>query len=126
PNLNSSRIKFYAFDLAIPNMGQLSRLKLLKILCDRLSLLSIDNPIIKVDAVILYNDKDVQHYADKYIAQGHEGIILRDTKAQYQFGKRPMTMVKLKRTMSDEFRIIDIVPQNVNPDLGLFVCRTKE
>ena len=28
--------------------------------------------------------------------------------------------------MEEDFDIIDIIPQDVNPALGLFVCRTKE
>ena len=124
-NLNTYRISFVCFDLAIPNLQNLARIKIMKSLL-HFTTLSLDCPISFITTNIISTDKQVQRYTDRYITEGYEGSIMRKETGVYAFGKRPMDMVKLKRLMDEEFTIIDVVSQDKNPSLGLFVCRTKE
>lgn len=124
-NLNTPRVMFFAFDLAIPVLSNLERIKKMKELLN-FTTFSFDNPISYITTYKVANDKQVQQYTDSFITQGHEGSVVRDPDALYQFGKRPMTMVKLKRLLDEEFEIIDIKGQDKDPSLGLFVCKTKE
>lgn len=124
-NLNTPRIKFLCFDLMIDYYSNIERIQLLKqalIFTNE----RFDYPIEIVSTFKLDTDKRVQKYTNMAITQGYEGSILRDPNATYQFGKRPMTITKLKRVIDEEFKIIDIVPQDKQPDLGLYVCITKD
>jgi hypothetical protein len=53
-------------------------------------------------------------------------FIIRDLTADYQFGKRNKSMMKLKRLINAEFQIIGIRPQDNDPELGLYTCMTKD
>jgi hypothetical protein len=125
PNLNTPRLKFVCFDLAIPNVKNIDRIKIMKSLLVH-TIERLDSSIEYVKTLRIVDDYNVQLQTDTYIKDGYEGTILRDSEAIYTFGKRPMTMVKLKRCMDDEFKIIDVKPQTVNPSLALFVCITKD
>ncbi len=124
-NMNTPRVVFIAFDLAIPNVKNLRRFQLLKHLLEFTSE-RLDSPIEVVKTHLIGHDTQAQEKTDQYIQDGYEGSILRNPNGLYQFGKRPMDMVKLKRTVDEEFTIIDIVGQDKNPELGLYVCRTKQ
>ena len=54
---------------------------------------------------------------DEYIADGYEGLMLRDTTAAYRFGRRSSTLQKYKKMHTDEFQIVDIIesPQDDTP-----------
>ena len=45
---------------------------------------------------------------DKFIAIGFEGLILRNPKAEYAFGKRNSSMFKYKKKLDGMFEIVDI------------------
>lgn len=125
-NLGTQAVKFYTFDLAIPTLSQAQRLAILDDMFDpSKSSLSVAKNIVKVKTVEVYSDSDAQTLTDDWIREGYEGGVFRDFKAEYGFGKRPMTIVKLKRKMSQEFLIVDVIPQEKRPDLALFVCMSK-
>jgi hypothetical protein len=125
PNFDTPRLKFVVYDLAIPNISNLDRIKLFKHLLE-FRTQNLNTPIDIVKSHIINDDETVQKMTDDYIKEGYEGSIMRDLKAHYAFGKRPMTGVKLKRCIDEEFKIIDIKRQDKNPNLGLFVCKTKK
>lgn len=122
-NMDTHRVKFIAFDLAIAEIGNLERFSLLKDIVSKMY--GIDIPIEVIPTKRINSDIRVQALTDVFIADGYEGSILRDINAAYQFGKRPVTMCKLKRHIDEEFKIIDIVRQKKDPDLGMFYCVTK-
>ena len=124
-NFNTPRVEFIAFDLAIPVLTNIQRIQLLKQLL-HFSTLTLEPTISYITTHKVGNDGFVQKYTDEYIKQGYEGSIMRNPNGLYAFGKRPMDMVKLKRVIDEEFTIVDIVPQDKNPSLGLYVCVTKE
>jgi ATP-dependent DNA ligase len=43
---------------------------------------------------------------DEYINLGYEGIIIRDLTADYQFGKRNKSMMKLKGLLMQSFKLL--------------------
>lgn len=120
PNI-TPKIKFHIFDIAIPNLNQVERTNLLHTLDHSLRQNAIENIYI-VPTVNVNSNEEAQKDTDYWINEGYEGGIFRDKKATYQFGSRPMTMVKLKRSMDQEFKIIDVVGGDNTPDLGVFVC----
>ena len=54
---------------------------------------------------------------------GYEGAILRDLYAEYAFGQRVSTMLKLKQFEFGMFTVMDIVPRNDTDKLPLFILK---
>lgn len=123
-SLTTSSVSFYAFDLAIPGISNDLRFKALKEAFTETFILG--HPIVIVKTLHVTCDEQVQAVTDQFIKEGYEGSIIREPKGLYQFGKRPSIIAKLKRTISAEFTIVDVVSQKEDPNLGLFVCVTPE
>lgn len=124
-NIDTPQLTFNIFDLGITDYKQIDRFKILKYLNTKLIMLPT-SPVLILSSDVVNNDKEAQEHCDKSIKQGFEGSIFRDFNSTYQFGKRRPNMVKLKRTISNEYKIIDIVPQKKDNSLGLYLCQTKE
>ena len=69
----------------------------------------------------LFNEDTLESTFDKYIAEGYEGMMLRDSTEGYKFGTRTNALQKYKKMHSEEFQIQDITdsPQDNAPR---FVC----
>ena len=120
-NNKTEKLKFYIFDIAISEVNQKSRLQFL----DEFRTLLINNScknILTVNSIKINSNEEAQEFTDTCIKQGYEGAIFRDINAEYQFGKRPQTMVKLKRFQDKEFKIVDVVGGDNSPELGVFIC----
>lgn len=125
-NLDTQRVKFILFDLAIEGYSNIERWNILKTHIKPKLEQSLNCCIELIRTFKVPNDQEVQILTDNFIMQGYEGLILRDLKGEYAFGKRPMTMTKLKRVLDEEFIIIDVVSQDKDPSKGLFVCNTAD
>lgn len=64
-------------------------------------------PIIVLNTDETYNDEQSLNYMQRYIDCGFEGAVIRDKSAEYQFGSRPQTMMKLKKFEDAEFECYD-------------------
>ena len=62
-----------------------------------------------------WDDNQALFYMQKAIDNGFEGAVIRDVAAEYKFGSRPATMMKLKRFEDAEFECIG-VEHTGNPD----------
>ena len=62
---------------------------------------------------------------DAFISLGFEGLVIRKTDAEYQFGgKRNNSMLKFKKKEDGLFTIVDIVPEGIKRlNLGKFVLK---
>lgn len=60
---------------------------------------------------------------DKSIELGFEGLIMRSPAAEYQYGKRNLSMIKYKRSTDGKFTIIDIYPEGIKRNIPLFLCK---
>lgn len=69
--------------------------------------------------------EDAIRHRDDFINLGFEGLVIRDAKADYQFGgKRNNSMLKFKKVEDGKFLIVDIVPEGVKRShLPKFICR---
>ena len=100
PNLNTNRVIFILFDLAIPDYTNLERWEIIKehIKPKLDSNLSCPVEIIKTTKVS--NEESAQKFTDISIEKGYEGSIFRDFNGLYVFGNRRNCMTKLKRSIS--------------------------
>lgn len=120
-NSNTHKIKFYIFDIAIEELCQSARLTILEDILTN----TIKSNIELVPTINIKSNEHAQISTDQWIKEGFEGGIFRDIKATYQFGKRPQTIVKLKRSQDKEFKILDVVGGDNSPDLGIFLCQAE-
>jgi DNA ligase-1 len=116
-NDKTKLLQFHIFDIAIEKLPQKERNTILYNLPS-----SKTNNYCKIGSIRIESNERAQAFTDECIKKGYEGAIFRDMKATYQFGKRPQTMVKLKRSEDKEFVIKDVIGGDNTPDLGIFVC----
>ena len=119
PNLKTQLLQFYIFDLAVADIKQQARLRFIQNNIGNWGFSNVHGLV----SVNITSDDTAQYYTDICIKNGYEGAIFRDHKSEYGFGKRPMTIVKLKRRESAEFIILDVIDSRDAPELGMFVCR---
>lgn len=120
-NAKTPLLKFCMFDCAVEGIKQNERIEDLEIMIDFIEANELTSLNI-VETIIIKDNEHAQRFTDECIKRGYEGAIFRDMKAEYQFGKRPQTMVKLKRSQDKEFKIVDVVGGDNSPELGVFVC----
>ena len=121
-NLDTQRVKFTWFDIAIEGFSNKDRWQSIKTLKSIYIDKYLGLPIEVVSTKLVKTDETTQKLTDEFISQGYEGSILRNLDANYGFGSRKNNMLKLKRSISEDFMIIDVIPQSKRPDLGMFLC----
>lgn len=129
PNLDTARIGFYCYDIIEINneseLNQLQRLRIIKRIKDILETnTSYKNSRFHcAPAHSVGNVATAEHFLDIFINQGFEGLIARNPYALYQKGKRTSDLLKLKRTFSGEFKIVDVFDSSKQPGLAIFKCK---
>lgn len=128
----NSLLQFWCYDLIMENTIQITRMSNLYSYLNRFvgnfdskyEHLNNTNKLIILPNSIIVDDNTARTTRDKYIDLGFEGLIIRNPNAEYQFGKRNLSMIKYKRHTDGKFRIIDIYPEGAKrPDIPLFLCK---
>lgn len=73
-------------------------------------------PIQPVSQIKIKSEKDLKEFHDKWVAEGYEGLMLKDPNGLYEFGKRSNNLLKYKEMHSDEFKIKDIFIAENDPE----------
>lgn len=66
-------------------------------------------PLQLVETHTAYNEEGVKEFAGRVIAEGYEGVILRQLGHEYTFGKRKEALIKWKDFVDEEFVVKDIL-----------------
>lgn len=89
-----------------------------------------NTPFIYIDLVENFHvssNNYVQRLTDQFIEEGYEGVIVRNPRAVYSPNKRSSkVMVKLKRTIQEEYIVFNIIPQNRDESKGMFVFKSEK
>lgn len=128
------KLQFWCYDLAIDSMPAIDRYTTLETAFNTkvYDFQSKNGHLNNKERFILlpsFNNihciEDAIRQRDYFIDLGFEGLIIRDTKADYQFGgKRNNSMLKFKRIKDGKFLIVDIVPEGIKrKNLPKFICR---
>lgn len=128
------KLQFWCYDLAIDSMPAIDRYTTLETAFNTkvYDFQSKNGHLNNKERFILlpsFNNihciEDAIRQRDYFIDLGFEGLVIRDTKADYQFGgKRNNSMFKFKRIEDGKFLIIDIVPEGIKrKNLPKFICR---
>ena len=128
------KLQFWCYDLAIDSMPAIDRYTTLETAFNTkvYDFQSKNGHLNNKERFILlpsFNNihciEDAIRQRDYFIDLGFEGLVIRDTKADYQFGgKRNNSMLKFKRIEDGKFLIVDIVPEGIKrKNLPKFICR---
>ena len=103
----TEQLKYYIFDLIIPDMGFGKRYNILVKALREFN--KIDNDhfvLVPVDTAT--NEDQMKELHGKYLEQGYEGLMIRHHDAHYGYGKRSADLFKYKEFFDCEALIIDI------------------
>ena len=128
------KLQFWCYDLAIDSMPAIDRYTTLETAFNTkvYDFQSKNGHLNNKERFILlpsFNNihciEDAIRQRDYFIDLGFEGLVIRDTKADYQFGgKRNNSMLKFKKIKDGRFIIVDIVPEGIKrKNLPKFICR---
>lgn len=128
------KLQFWCYDLAIDSMPAIDRYTTLETAFNTkvYDFQSKNEHLNNKERFILlpsFNNihciEDAIRQRDYFIDLGFEGLVIRDTKADYQFGgKRNNSMLKFKRIEDGKFLIVNIVPEGIKrKNLPKFICR---
>lgn len=112
-------LQFWCYDLAIENYNQTSRLEILNKNFNKWRLKEInknihynnENKLVLLTNYDISNDEESTEFRNKFINYGFEGIILRNPKSEYEFGRRNSSMFKYKKIYDGLFEVLDILPE---------------
>lgn len=68
--------------------------------------LNKNNLIKLVETIEVHKVEDVKKYHDEFVADGYEGLMVRDKKGPYEIQKRSKYLQKYKEFMEEEYKII--------------------
>tara|TARA_R110000737_G_scaffold344706_2_gene372230 strand:+ start:810 stop:1673 length:864 start_codon:yes stop_codon:yes gene_type:complete len=74
-------------------------------------------PIKILYPVAIHNEEELNAYLDKCLEEGYEGIMIRDPKGKYKFGRSTVNegiLLKIKKFLDDEATLVEIVEKMIN------------
>lgn len=126
------KLQYWCYDIAIENVNAMRRQTML-VTNLGLEPLYFNNKedhlnntkqfVLLPHAILINTFNEAIARRDNYIDLGFEGLILRDYNAEYQFGKRNLSMLKYKKIYDGWFKIVDIQPQSKKDNLPLFILK---
>ena len=127
------KLQFWCYDICIENMSAIKRQEYLDKEIGKYKIHIFDKDThLNTKSVFNYlpfewvsDFNDAVLARNNYITLGFEGLVIRDSKAEYQFGgKRNNSMLKFKKKEDGKFVIIDIIPEGIKRShLPKFVCK---
>lgn len=127
------KLQYWLYDICIENMSAIERQNLLaKSFYFRTDVIKTkEDHLNNISRLVLLKNEDISDInaaiaaRDNYISLGFEGLVIRKTDAEYQFGgRRNNSMLKFKKKEDGLFTIVDIVPEGIKrSNLGKFVLK---
>lgn len=127
------KLQYWLYDICIENMSAIERNKVLlnnfgsycKVIDNKELHLNNKNKLVLLESTTVHNINEAIQLRDNFISLGFEGLVIRKSDAEYQFGgRRNNSMLKFKKKLDGLFTIIDIVPEGrKRANLGKFVLK---
>lgn len=127
------KLQFWCYDLCVENMSAGTRYDTLvqnfgnyqPHITTKEHHLRNENRFVLLPSVNVSDINEAIATRDLYIQLGFEGLVIRETSAEYQFGgKRNNSMLKFKKKEDGLFVIVDIIPEGLKRShLPKFVLR---
>ena len=125
-------LQYWCYDIAIDDTSQHARLDYLKNkqsdfiawFIDKNAHLNNTERFVILPSYSIDKDYLAVEARDRFIDLGFEGLIMRNPSAEYQYGKRNLSMIKYKRSTDGKFKILDIYPEGVKrSNIPLILCQ---
>jgi len=126
-NENTTGIQYWVYDF--PNMKNRDepfseRFSLEK--RERLSRIR-DGCLVPVETPQVETEEKLMMYEDRYIKRGFEGSMARNADSKYLFGYRSKDLLKVKRFLDEEYKIVGFTHGvSIEKECLIFVCETPE
>ena len=96
--MDPKSLEFHAFDYFDTNRPNLPFAERQRILKDKTKTV--------VDTILVPKKSQMSKYHKKFVDQGHEGIMIRETTSTYEIGKRSNYLLKFKEFQTEEYEIV--------------------
>jgi ATP-dependent DNA ligase len=115
--MNPKSLGFYVFDYfntKKPDLPFAERQKIMK-----------DKTKIVVETLLVKKKSEISNLHMKFVEQGHEGIMIRESTSIYEIGKRSNYLLKYKEFQTEEYEIVDAnCGHGRDADAVVWVCKT--
>src|SRR6056300_824449 len=109
---NPTSLKFYVFDYFDTNRPDLP-------FAERMKRTTVETYLVK-------KKSEVKAYHDKFVEQGHEGVMIRDAVSTYEIGKRSNYLLKYKEFQTEEYEVIGAnTGHGRDANAVVWVCKTS-
>tara|TARA_Y100000816_G_C26096876_1_gene580635 strand:- start:1498 stop:2505 length:1008 start_codon:yes stop_codon:yes gene_type:complete len=113
---SSDKLEYHVFDIIDSSKTFTERYTLLKSL-------KLQNVVF---TNVCENMNEIETTHSKFIENGYEGIMIRNSESVYEKDKRSYNLQKLKLFNDEEFRIVDIIEAIQDEDTAIFVCESND
>ena len=125
-NENTPGIQYHIYDL--PNMQDRSMPFVKRYSSfDRDRISAASDCLVSVDTPLIRTEEALMSYEDTSCNDGYEGIMARNVHSEYLFGYRSKDLLKVKRFLDSEYKIVDFTHgTSIELECCIFVCETPE
>jgi len=115
--MNPKSLEFYAFDYFDTNRPSLPFAERQRILKDKTPTM--------VDTFLIDSKDEIPGYHRKFVKEGHEGIMIRESTSIYEIGKRSNYLLKFKEFQTEEYEIVGAkTGHGRDANAVVWVCKT--
>lgn len=86
-----------------------------------------NGPLVVVETPVVNSEQDLRMYEERYIQRGFEGSMARNADSLYLFGYRSVDLLKVKRFLDAEYKIIGVTDGvSIEEGCAIFTCVTPD
>lgn len=122
PNDDTPLLKYWIYDIPDSTEPYYQRLEMLDEIADMIEELNLSNVVVLNHKIVNSKD-DVITIFERYADQGHEGVVVRNARGMYEFGKRSYDAQKVKVRQTTEAEVISVEEDKNNQ--GVLSCRMQ-
>lgn len=121
----SKQLEYWVYDMAEPSMLFRDRLRYIRGCFEQYVWPKAPPPIVLTETPKIYSEADVYNHHKKYVADGFEGVIIRNSDGLYKFDHRSKDLQKYKSFIDEEFTVVGgFSGEGLEEDCVIFMCKT--
>lgn len=121
----SETMEYHMYDMQSSDSFYVRHLTLNRNFVDAIKAGSNIPNLVLVPTTKVLSQSNIEILHSIYVDEGYEGAIIRWGNAPYKTNGRSDNLLKVKMMDDDALEIIDVVPQEANPQLGQVIVRLK-